>query len=395
MLIQPVFTPALKRVASFTMALWLALAATSLWAQDPPSPPPLPPPNQALSPDQLNDLVAPIALYPDELVSQIMVAATYPLEVVEAYQFQTKNPSLQGPALTQAAQQQNWDPSVQALVLFPDVLKRLNADVTWTTNLGNAFLAQQQDVMDAVQRMRQSAQQNGKLKSTPQESVANNGGGIAIEPVDPEVMYVPVYDPAWIWGPPLFYPYPVWGWPPFGFYGPGVYFGWGVGINMGFYFGAGWHGWGGWGWHPGWGGHTIIVNNGFIHQYGFNARGLAVAHGTSNWAHDPSHRAGVPYANARLSAQYRGNVRQAVSPRAMPEAARNGAGQSNDRVGDRNLPANRPAQQQNRSAFGGQENGAAANTHAEHGFSSMGPARSAPAPRMSAPAPRAGGGGRR
>jgi len=395
MLIQPVFTSASKRLASFTMALWLAVAATSLWAQQPPGPPPLPPPNQALAPDQLNDLVAPIALYPDELVSQIMVAATYPLEVVEAYQFQQKNPSLQGPALTQAAQQQNWDPSVQALVLFPDVLKRLNADVTWTTNLGNAFLAQQQDVMDAVQRMRQTAQQNGKLKSTPQESVANNGGGIAIEPVDPEVMYVPVYDPAWIWGPPLFYPYPMWGWPPFGFYGPGVYFGWGVGINMGFYFGAGWHGWGGWGWHPGWGGHTIIVNNGFIHQYGFNARGLAAVHGNSNWAHDPAHRGGVPYANARLSGQYRGNVRQAVSPRAMPEGARNGASQSNERVGNRDVPANKPAQQQNRSAFGGQENGAAANTHSEHGFSSMGPARSAPAPRMSAPAPRAGGGGRR
>jgi Protein of unknown function (DUF3300) len=266
MLIRPVFAPTLKRLASFTLAMWLALAATSLWAQQPPGPPPLPPPNQTLTPNQLNDLVAPIALYPDELVSQIMVAATYPLEVVEAYQFQLKSPGLQGPALTQAAQQQNWDPSVQALVLFPDVLKRLNADVTWTTNLGNAFLAQQQDVMDAVQRMRQSAQQNGKLKSTPQESVANNGGAIAIEPVDPEVMYVPVYDPAWIWGPPLFYPYPVWGWPPFGFYGPGAYFGWGVGINMGFYFGVGWHGWGGWGWHPGWGGEVWL-------------RRMATAHG--------------------------------------------------------------------------------------------------------------------
>src|SRR5580704_14154795 len=290
MLIQQVSWP-FRRMAGLAMVFGLTVA-TSLWAQQPPGPPPLPPPGQNLSPDQLNDLVAPIALYPDELVSQIMVAASYPLEVVEANQFLQRNPGLTGAALTQAAQQQNWDPSVQALVLFPDVLKRLNADVTWTTNLGNAFLAQQQDVMDAVQRMRQTAQQNGKLKSTPQESVANNGGAIAIEPVDPEVMYVPVYDPAWIWGPPLFYPYPVWGWPPFGFYGPGVYFGWGLGINMGFYFGAGWHGWGGWGWHPGWGGHTVIVNNGFIHEHGFNARGLGEAHGTSTWVHDPGHRGG-------------------------------------------------------------------------------------------------------
>jgi hypothetical protein len=324
-----------------------------------------------------------------------MVAATYPLEVVEAYQFVQQHPNLQGPALTQAAQQENWDPSVQALVLFPDVLKRLNADVTWTTNLGNAFLAQQQDVMSAVQTMRQRAQQAGKLNSTPQETVANNGGYIGIEPVDPEIMYVPVYDPAWIWGPPLWYPYAAWGYPPFGFYGPGVYFGFGLGINMGFYFGGGWHGWGGWGWHPGWGNHAIVVNNSFIHQYGFNASHLAAAHGTSTWAHDPSHRAGVPYSNAALSGQYRGNVRQAVSPRAMPEAARSAAGQTNERVGGRDVPADRPAAQQNRSAFGGQENGAAAATHSEHGFSSMGPSRSAPmsAPRMSAPAGGGGGGG--
>jgi len=279
MLIQPVFRSG-KRMAALLMALGFVVATTSLWAQQPP--PPLPPPGQTLTPNQLDDLVAPIALYPDELVSQIMVAATYPLEVVEAFQFEQSHPALQGPALTQAAQQQNWDPSVQALVLFPDVLKRLNADVTWTTNLGNAFLAQQQDVMDAVQRMRQRAQQAGKLKSTPQENIANNNGYIGIEPVDPDVIYVPVYDPAWIWGPPLWYPYPYWGWPAFGFYGPGVYFGWGPGINMGFFFGVGWHGWGGWGWHPGWGNHAIIVNNTFIHQYGFNASHLAEAHGTSS-----------------------------------------------------------------------------------------------------------------
>ena len=122
-------------------------------------PAPLPPPDQALSPQQLENLVAPIALYPDPLLSQIMVAATYPLEVVQAFQWVQRNPGLTGTALTEAAQQQNWDPSVQALVVFPDVLKRLDDDVTWTTNLGNAFLAQQADVMDAVQRLRQQAQQ--------------------------------------------------------------------------------------------------------------------------------------------------------------------------------------------------------------------------------------------
>ena len=131
----------------------------ALLAQDAPPPPP---PGQTLSPDQLDGLVAPIALYPDPLVSQILVAATYPLEVVQAYQWMQRNPGLSGPALTQAAQEQNWDPSIQALVVFPDVMKRLNEDVTWTNNLGNAFLAQQADVMDAIQRMRRKAQDAGK-----------------------------------------------------------------------------------------------------------------------------------------------------------------------------------------------------------------------------------------
>ena len=131
-----------RLVAVFLFAgLVFGPANTALLAQQ--APPAPPPPGQTLSPDQLDDLVAPIALYPDELVSQILVASTYPLEVVQAFQWLQRNPGLTGPALTQAAQQQNWDPSVQALIVFPDVVKRLNDDVTWSTNLGNAFLAQQ------------------------------------------------------------------------------------------------------------------------------------------------------------------------------------------------------------------------------------------------------------
>ncbi len=370
----------------YSLVVALALTVTPVVAQQPPQ---LPPPDQAFSADQLDDLVAPIALYPDPLVSQILVAATYPLEIVEAFQFQQKNPSLTGPALTDAASQQNWDPSIQALVIFPDVLKRLNDDVTWTTNLGNAFLAQQQDVMDAIQRMRQSAQQAGKLNAPPQEMITNDGGYIEIEPSDPDVMYVPVYDPVWIWGPAAWYPYPHWYWPPVTYRLPGFYFGFGGPIRVGLFFGGGWHGWGGWGWHPGWGNRTVVVNNTFIHQNNFNSGRLA-AHGVSTWQHDPTHREGVPYANPRMQTEFRNNVRQAVAPRSIPEPARNAPaaqGFANDRFGSRGIPANRPAEQQNRTAFGGQNNGAAANTHAEHGYSSMGPARSAPAPapRMEAP----------
>jgi len=389
-----------NKAAALLLGIFLiAPAGVVLNAQQ--APPPPPPPGQTLSPDQLDDLVAPIALYPDPLLSQIMVAATYPLEVVQAYQWLQRNPGLNGPALTEAAQQQNWDASVQALVVFPDVLKRLNDDVTWTTNLGNAFLAQQQDVMDAVQRMRQKAQQAGKLASTPQLNVttATDAGQpvIQIMPADPAVMYVPVYDPAWIWGPPLWYPYPGWYWPPRTVMVGGLGFGFGAGINVGFFFGGGWGGWGGWGWHPGWGAHTVIVNNTFIHRYNFNTTNIANVHGTSVWTHDATHRAGVPYATPALRDRYRGNVRENVAPRSAPEVNRGSSSQPAERLGNRQVPASRP-ETQNRGMFSGrQNNGEAARAHADHGYSSLGPARSSPSfggGARSAPA-RSGGGGRR
>ena len=400
MMLKPFPILARRVVAVFLSCLLLTPGLA--FAQDQSSPPPLPPPGQTLTPDQLDDLVAPVALYPDPLLSQLLVAATYPLEVVQAYQWMQRNPGLQGQALTQAAQQQNWDASVQALVMFPDVLKRLNDDVTWTTNLGNAFLAQQQDVMDAVQRMRAKAQQAGKLASSPQENVSttteNGQPAIQIEPADPDVLYVPVYNPAWIWGPALWYPYPGWFWPGPGVIYGGLGFGFGFGINVGLFFGGGWRGWGGWGWHPGWGDHRIVVNNTFIHEHNFNTSHLSGMHGTSTWAHDASHREGVPYSRPELNQQYRGNVRQNVAPRPTAEQTRNELQGQSERFGNRQVPQNSPAAQ-NRSAFGGQEYGRSAQTNSEHGYSSMGSARSAPqrsfssAPRSSAPS--RGGGGRR
>src|SRR5580693_6378556 len=126
-----------------------------------------PPPTQILTANQITDLVAPIALYPDPLLTQVLVASTYPLEVVEAQQWLQQNRSLSGTRLMDAARQQNWDPSVQALVAFPEVLSRLNSDIRWTMDLGNAFLAQQADVMNAIQRLRVSAKTNGHLASSP------------------------------------------------------------------------------------------------------------------------------------------------------------------------------------------------------------------------------------
>ncbi len=260
-----------------------------------------------LSPDQLDNLVAPIALYPDQLLSQVLVASTYPLEVVEAQQWLQQNGGLHGQALMDAARQQNWDPSIQALVAFPQALATMNQDVQWTTALGNAFLAQQSDVMAAVQRMRARAQANGRLASTPQQTVTTEaqGGQSAIEivPADPQVIYVPEYNPAYIWGPP------VWGfYPPLAYYGYG--FGFFPGINIGLCFG-GWGGWGwggwGWGWGPNWFGGGVFVNGGFFNRYGFRAGylgGYGGGFGRVAWQHDPMHRLGVSYPNRQLAGRY-------------------------------------------------------------------------------------------
>src|SRR5581483_6423322 len=168
----------------------MALAQADLSPVPPPQAgAPQAPPDVRFSPQQLDTLVAPIALYPDPLLGQVLAASTYPLEVVEAQQWLQQNSGLRGQQLTDAAKQQNWDASVQALVAFPDVLTMLNRDVRWTTDLGNAFLAQQQDVMAAVQRLRVRAQQNGKLATTPQETVTtqtqNGQSAVVIEPADP------------------------------------------------------------------------------------------------------------------------------------------------------------------------------------------------------------------
>ena len=237
----------------------------------PQAPQAAPPQGQALTANQLNDLTAPIALYPDPLLSEVLVASTYPLELVEAQQWLQQNKTLSGSQLMDAARQQGWDPSVQALVAFPDVLNRLTWNIRWTTDLGNAFLMQQADVMSAVQRLRASAKANGRLATTAQQTVTTETQGgqsdIVIEPADPQVIYVPNYDPAYIWGPPAWGYYPSLYYPAFGF-------GFWPGINIGFWFG-GWGGWGGWGWGPNWFGRSVFVNNDFFQHNGFHNVGVA------------------------------------------------------------------------------------------------------------------------
>lgn len=257
-----------------------------------------------LSADQLDNLVAPIALYPDPLLGQVLAASTYPLEVVEADQWlkATSASHLQRTELMNAAKQQNWDPSVQAMVAFPELLDRLTGDIRWTADLGNAFLAQPGDVLAAVQRMRTRAQASGKLTSTAQQSVstATEGGQTVIQivPADSQVIYVPYYDPTYIWGPPAWGGYPGLWYPPYGWgFWPGV----NVGLWFGGWGGGGW-GWGGWGWCPGWFNHGVFVNYGFINHFGF--RGFSGRFGRGIWAHNPSHRLGVPYPNSQLNGRF-------------------------------------------------------------------------------------------
>jgi hypothetical protein len=224
-------------------------AASAATAPDAPAPAqdaqaPAQPPQRAQytqqTPEQMQQLVAPIALYPDSLVAQILAASTFPEQVVEADRWVQAHPDLKGEDLGKAVDQQPWDPSVKALTAFPSVLGNMDKNLSWTSSLGDAYYNQQQDVMDAVQVMRRKAQDSGNLKTTPQQKVVDQDSAIDIEPVDPEVVYVPAYDPWLVYGDPIL----AWpGWYPY----PGIWFG-GPYLSFGFGFGIGWFGGFGWGW---------------------------------------------------------------------------------------------------------------------------------------------------
>ena len=278
---------------------------------------------QKIPPDQLDALVAPIALYPDPLLAQTLAASTYPLEMIQLQQWLAKNPGLKDKALADAVAKQPWDASIQAMAAMPEVVKRLADDIEWTTDLGNAFLAQQSDVMDAVQRMRKKAEDKGTLKTTEQQKVETkvieSKSVIVIEQASPQVVYVPSYDPVVVYGPPV-YPYPPIYYPPWGYYAAGVAMSFGVGVMMG----AFWSG--GWGWGCGWGGNndiTINRNNNFNRNSnigGGNRVSNQPARGNSNlgggagggnasWKHNPQHRGGAPYRDRATADRFGGTTR--------------------------------------------------------------------------------------
>jgi hypothetical protein len=193
------------------------------------------------TPDQLQQLVAPIALYPDSLVAQILAASTFPDQVVEADRWVQAHPDLKGADLGKAVDQQPWDPSVKALAAFPSVLGNMDKNLSWASSLGDAYYNQQADVMNAVQVMRRRAQEAGNLKTTPQQTVATQNSDISIDPADPDEVYIPAYDPWAVYGGPVM----AWpGWYPY----PGIWFG-GPYLSFGMGFGIGWYGGFGWGWN--------------------------------------------------------------------------------------------------------------------------------------------------
>jgi hypothetical protein len=267
--------------------------------------------------EQLDALVAPIALYPDPLLGQTLVASTYPLEIIQLQQWLEKNKQLSGKKLTEAVAKQPWDPSIQAMAVLPDVVTRLADDIQWTTDLGNAFLAQQAEVMEAVQRMRAKAQGTGALQSNEQQKVetqvVESKTVIVVQQANPEVIYVPSYNPVVVYGPPV-YPYPPIYYPPYptGAVVAASAISFGVGLAIG----AAWGG-GGWGWRCGWGHNNINinVNNSFNRNANIN-RNTNISGGNrtnisggNTWQHNPQHRGGAPYGDRSTANRYGGTAR--------------------------------------------------------------------------------------
>lgn len=350
-----------------------------------------------LPPEQLDSLVAPIALYPDALLAQTLVASTYPLEIIQLQQWLLKNPNLKDKALVDAVAKEPWDPSIQSMAAIPDVVKRLADDVQWTTDLGNAFLAQQSDVMDAVQRMRKKAADKGALVANEQQKVetevVEGKTVIVVESTNPEVVYVPSYSPTVVYGAP-YYPYPPIYYPP---YVPGAAF---VAFSFGVAMGAAW---GGYCCGMGWGHNDIDIdiNNNFNRNN--------INNGNRNqggkWQHDAKHRGAAPYADRATANKYGGAARgdspgnRQASARQQPagggnrsaspgvsdrsadgargDSARAGSmdrgGGGADRVGNYDAPKAGPASRPSGMSGGsGGYNGGSARASSSRGASSMG-----------------------
>ena len=297
---RPPSPPRVRRALSVTNAglaqvaagiVLLASVVACVAQERPPAPaPPVP----LFSPRQLDQMLAPIALYPDPLIAQILMAASYPLEVVEADRWLQvpANAALKADQLAAALELQPWDPSIKSLVPFPRILKMMDDNLEWTEKLGDAFLAQQADVMDSVQRLRRSAKAARALASSAQQVVSSQDNIITVVPAVPGVVYVPVYNPTLVYG--------VWPWPeypPFYFWPwPGFVIGFGIGVPIIYPL------WGWYHWH--WRHHRLDIDVHRFNQINFHRPPVT----SDIWQHDPMHRDGVPYRDPVTRAHFQGPV---------------------------------------------------------------------------------------
>jgi hypothetical protein len=304
----------LKSMASRLLALLaaLALGLAQGGAQAHPA--------HSYSQQELDQMLAPIALYPDALLSQILMAATYPREVAEAARWARLRPDLPAEEAIRAAETENWDPSVRSLLAFPQVLARMGENLQWTQALGDAFLDQQVQVMDTVQALRRRAQAAGNLRSDDRVSVIENGQHLLVQPFDPRVVYVPYYDPLIVYGPwwwPAYPPMYLRPWPGYRArpaYAGGFYWGPPIGISAGFFFG-------GIDWHR----RHVSVVRGHNHYYSnsaairqANASAQANAQSSANrtgtWHHEPDHRRGFTYRSLEARQRFGAETRPHTQP---------------------------------------------------------------------------------
>jgi len=325
--------------------------------------------------EELDQILAPIALYPDDLLTQILIASTYPLEIVQADRWTKQNKNLKGNALTEALEKEDWDPSVKSLVNFPEVLSKMNEDLRWTQKLGDAFLGQEKQVMDTIQMLRKKAQEAGNLKDNPQQKVVVEKETIVIQSANPEVIYVPSYNPAVVYGgwwwpayppPPPFFPF-------FPYATPYAYgaMAFGAGIAMGAAWGYAWG-------HANWHGGDVNINanrntninnniNRDKYKNDMKNKGLGEG-GQGKWQHDASHRKGVSYRDQGTAQKYnKASTREATQARDSYRGRSDQGRQDLSRGGGDRGSFDRGGRD---SAFGGGERGSEARQQSNRGSSS-------------------------
>ncbi len=327
--------------------------------------------------EELDQMLAPVALYPDELLTQLLMASTYPLEIVQASRWTKQNKDLKGDALTEALEKQDWDPSVKSLLAFPDILAKMNENLEWTQKVGDAFLEQQEEVMNTIQKLRKKAQEAGNLEDSPQQKVIVEKETIVIQPTNPEVVYVPSYNPAVVYG--------TWWWPafppppPFFPYYPGAVMRGALAFGAGVAVGAAWgYAWG----HANWRGGYVNINANrnvnFNHninrdRYKTDMRNKGLGEGgQGRWKHDASHRKGASYRDQGTAQKFgRGSSSEAVRSRdAFRGRAEQGRQDLSRGSGGRGGQASVSQRGGRESAFGGGQRGSDVRQQSSRGRSS-------------------------